>query len=151
MNERARIECVYRDEGPRMVRALLAYARSREIAEDSVAEAFAQVIRRGEDVHEVRAWVWRAAFRIARGEMAKKRHTAAPIEASYEMSDDAFAVFEALGKISPKQRAAIVLHHYADYSVRDVARMTDSTAPAVRVHLSVGRKRLRALLGDEDV
>ncbi len=145
------MEGVYREEGPRMVRALFAYARSHEVAEDAVAEAFAQVIRRGDEVRDIRAWVWRAAFRIANGELAERgRSLGEPMDNDYEMGTEALAVFEALGKIAPKQRAAIVLHHYADYPIRDVARIIGSTAPAVRVHLSVGRKRLRALLEDHD-
>ena len=43
-----RVERVYREQGSRMVRTLFAFARDRDIAEDAVAEAFAQVIRRGD-------------------------------------------------------------------------------------------------------
>jgi len=60
---------------------------------------------------------------------------------------------EALGRLSPKQRGAIVLHHYVGYSVKDAAEVLGSTSAAVRVHLSQGRKRLRTLLKegpDED-
>jgi DNA-directed RNA polymerase specialized sigma24 family protein len=36
------------------------------------------------------------------------------------------------------------------YSVKEIAAIVVSTAPAVRVHLSQGRKRLRALLEESE-
>lgn len=150
---RGRVERVYREQGPRMVRTLFAYARDMEIAEDAVAEAFAQVIRRGDAVHDVAAWVWRSSFRIANGELAERRRVR-PVDATpdwrSEMPDGAAEVFDALGRLSPKQRAAVLLHHYADLPVREVASLIGSTSAAVRVHLSTGRRRLRELLEDDD-
>jgi RNA polymerase sigma factor (sigma-70 family) len=52
----------------------------------------------------------------------------------------------ALAKVSPKQRAALVLNCYAGYSTKEIAAIIHSSAAAVRVHLSRGRKRLRELL-----
>jgi RNA polymerase sigma-70 factor (ECF subfamily) len=92
------------------------------------------------------------AFRIARGELAQRR-TAQQSEAvasSYELPEHADEVVRALAKLSPKQRAAVVLHHYAGYPVKEIAKMLDSTTAAVKVHLSQGRKRLRSLLDDGD-
>jgi DNA-directed RNA polymerase specialized sigma24 family protein len=48
------------------------------------------------------------------------------------------------------QRASVLLHHGYGYSVKDVARIMDSTTPAVKVHLSVGRRRLRVLLEEAE-
>jgi RNA polymerase sigma-70 factor (ECF subfamily) len=152
LTAQGRVERVYREDGPRMVRTLFAYARNEQVAEDAVAEAFAQVIRRGDAVHDVAAWVWRASFRIANGELVR-RHAVSPgrvPEGRYEMPDGAAEVFDALGRLSPKQRAAVLLHHYADLPVREVAALTGTTTAAVRVHLSAGRRRLRELLEDDD-
>lgn len=148
---RGRVERVYREQGPRMVRTLFAYARDMEIAEDAVAEAFAQVIRRGDAVHDIAAWVWRSSFRIANGELTDRRSRTGQVpEGRYEMGESAAEVFDALGRLSPNQRAAVLLHHYADLPVREVAASIGSTSAAVRVHLSVGRRRLRELLEDDD-
>jgi RNA polymerase sigma factor (sigma-70 family) len=148
---RERVERVYRQEGPRMVRALFAYARSREIAEDAVSEAFAQALRRGPAIQDVAAWAWRSSFRIADRELSARGRGSGdpPPEGSYEMSDAAIEVFEAIGRLSPKQRAAVLLHHYADRPVREIASMIGSSSAAVRVHLSAGRRRLRQLLEAE--
>ena len=58
---------------------------------------------------------------------------------------------KALANLSPKQRASIVLHHYAGYTTRETADIIGSTAGAVGMHLARGRSRLREALGDEDV
>jgi RNA polymerase sigma-70 factor, ECF subfamily len=57
----------------RLWRALLAYSGDAEVASDAAAEAYAQAIRRGSAINDIDAWVWRAAFRIARGELARRR------------------------------------------------------------------------------
>ena len=67
------LERVYREEGDRLWRAVLAFAGDPEVASDAVAEAFAQALRRGEAIRNPKRWVWRAAFRIAAGELAARR------------------------------------------------------------------------------
>ena len=46
---------------------------------------------------------------------------------------------------------AIVLRHVVDLEVSEIARRMGTAAPTVRVHLHRGRKRLRDLLGAEEV
>jgi RNA polymerase sigma-70 factor (ECF subfamily) len=145
------LEALYRREGGRLWRAVLMYAGDREVAGDSVAEAFAQALRRGDAIRDPRRWVWRAAFRIAAGELKWRRGRAVEVEGRYEQSDLPLILREALARLSPKQRAAVVLHHYAGYPVRDVARIVGSTPSAVGVHLHRARERLRRLLEDNDV
>jgi RNA polymerase sigma-70 factor (ECF subfamily) len=57
----------------------------------------------------------------------------------------------ALRKLSPNQRAAVVLRFEADLPVDEVARRMGIASPTVRVHLHRGRARLRELLGAEEV
>jgi RNA polymerase sigma factor (sigma-70 family) len=144
------LERLYRDRGERLWRAVLAFAGDPDVASDAVSEAFAQALRRGEAIRDPEAWVWRAAFRIAAGELADRRRrasTTAPVDrASYEIPGPADELIRALAHLSPKQRACVVLHHYAGYPVKEIAAIVGSTAAAVRVHLSQGRKRLRAEL-----
>jgi hypothetical protein len=70
VGDQDRVEAVYRSIHPRLWRSLLAYTRDAELASDAEAEAFAQVLRRGDAVDDVEAWVWRSAFRIASGLLA---------------------------------------------------------------------------------
>jgi RNA polymerase sigma-70 factor, ECF subfamily len=145
------VEILFRKDGVRLWRALLAFAGDREVASDAVAEAFAQVLGRGDAVRTPERWVWRAAFKIARGELKERgRRQTLPNDQSYDMSDSPTDLLVALGKLSPKQRAATILHFYAGYSTKEVAEILGSSAATVRVHLSQGRKRLRSLLEDDD-
>jgi len=145
------LEQVYREQSARLWRALVAYTGDRGIADDALAEAFAQVIGRGGAVRTPERWVWIAAFRIAAGELKAQaerptRHEPpAPAETS-----EAVELLDALMRLPPKQRAALVLHYYGGYKSREIAPIVGSTAATVRVHLSAGRKRLRALLEVDD-
>jgi RNA polymerase sigma-70 factor (ECF subfamily) len=67
-------------------------------------------------------------------------------EVSYAMEEPARELVQALSRLSPKQRAAVVLHHAAGYPLKDVAAILGSTVGAVKVHLLRGRRRLRELL-----
>src|SRR5207244_3656852 len=64
---------LYRHEAARLWRAVFAYAQGRAITDDAVAEAFAQCLRRGSEVRDPRAWIWRASFRMAAGELKARR------------------------------------------------------------------------------
>jgi RNA polymerase sigma-70 factor (ECF subfamily) len=151
-NHATALERVYRAEGDRLWRAVFAYARDASIADDAVAEAFAQALRRGEQLRDPAKWVWSVSFRIARGQLAERSRSTDPMEdESYELAEPAVDMLAALGRLSPKQRACVVLHHYAGYHVKEIASMIGSTTAAVKVHLSQGRKRLRSVLEEADV
>jgi RNA polymerase sigma-70 factor (ECF subfamily) len=146
-----RIERLYRERGDRIWRGLLAFSGDPEVASDAVAEAFAQVLRRGEEVRDPERWIWRAAFRIAAGELKERRKSdVLGVAGSYEMVEPTRDLIVALRALSERQRAAVVLHDAAGYSAREVAKIVGSTEAAVRVHLMRGRRRLRELLKDED-
>jgi RNA polymerase sigma-70 factor (ECF subfamily) len=145
------LERLYRDQGARMWHAILAFAGDPEVASDAVAEAFAQALRRGEAIRDAERWIWRTVFRVAAGEL-KRRSRSVPVtvERTYEMEEPARELVAALGKLSTKQRASVVLHHAAGYPVREVASILGSTPAAVKVHLMRGRRRLRELLEKTD-
>ena len=145
------VEGVYREHGEHLWRSLLLYSGDPDVASDAVAEAFAQAIRRGSDVHVPLAWITRAAYRIAAGELkARRQHVYPIIQSSYEMPEPAWMLAAALAELSPKQRAAAVLHFRDGYTLSETAEIIGSTTAAVGVHLNRARKRLRNLLGDDD-
>jgi RNA polymerase sigma-70 factor, ECF subfamily len=145
----ADVEALYRKEADRLWRALLGFTRDPEVASDAMAEAFAQLLGRLEAVRSPDRWLWRAAFRIASGEMKRMRQREPLVDQVYEVPETARNLLEALGSLSAKQRGAVVLHHYGGYSVREVAEILGSTPSAVKVHLFRGRRRLRELLRGE--
>lgn len=143
-----RVATLFEEESPKMWRSLLLNTGDPEVANDAVAEAFAQLIGRGDAVRDPRAWVWRAALRIGDGMGAARRPLQGdPLEA-YELEEPVVDLVRALRQLSPMQRGAIVLHHLADMSVAETAAALGSTRSAVTVHLHRGRKRLREILED---
>jgi len=147
------VEQVWREHGARLWRSLVAYTGDPEVASDAMAEAFAQALGRGDAVHDHAAWIWRASFKIAAGELARRRRSAtigpAP-SGSETLPEPVVDLVTALRTLSPQQRGATVLHDYADLPTREVARILGCTPATVRVHLLQARRRLRSLLEDDD-
>lgn len=146
------VEALYRRDGARLERALVGSFGSRELAQDATAEAFAQLLRRGGDVQRPERWVWTAAFAIARGlaaEGADRSDRVVPDSPARSGERD-LDVLQALRALSPMQRQAVVLHHYAGFDLRTIAEITGSTVGALKVHLLRGRQRMRTQLGARD-
>jgi RNA polymerase sigma-70 factor (ECF subfamily) len=151
VDQGVRFERVYREHGDRLWRGLVLYARDPEVASDALAEAFAQAIRRGDEILDPIAWITRAAYRIAAGELQRRRASDHLIQdPGYEMPEPAAELATALAALSPKQRAAAILHLRDGYTLAEVAQLIGSTPSAVGVHVHRARRRLRDLLGDDD-
>jgi RNA polymerase sigma-70 factor, ECF subfamily len=145
------LERLWRDEGQRLWRAVFAFSHDRAVTDDAVAEAFAQCLRRGVAVRDPHAWIWRAAFRLAAGELkARRRSTPLAIEPVDVADEPPERLLAALAELAPRQRAALVLRYYTGYDQREIARIIGTSYPTVRVHLSRGRRRLRELLEEAD-
>jgi len=143
------IEALYRKDGDRLWWAVLAWAGDSEVANDAVAEAYAQALRRGAELRDPAAWIWRVAFRQAAAELQRRRRTEPLAEGTYEMPEPA-DLFAALARLSDRQRAAVVLHHYAGYRLHEIAEILGTQKATVGVHLTRGRRRLREILEEED-
>jgi RNA polymerase sigma-70 factor, ECF subfamily len=139
---------IWRETGPALWRAILAFSGGRrDVADDAVAEAFARAIERGQAVRDPKAYLYRIAFRIAATDL---RGPAGPLEDHAILDPEPLVdLLEAMRKLTPAQRAAVYLYYRADMSVREIARVLDTTGPAVRVNLMRGRRRLAELLGEE--
>jgi RNA polymerase sigma-70 factor, ECF subfamily len=147
-----RLERVYREQGDRLWRAVLLASGSREVADDAVAEAFAQALRRGRDLRDPAAWVWRVAFRLAAGELKERgrRMEMFGEEVGVGMPDPFVDLWRALARLPLKQRASVVLADYAGWSHHEIAKALGSSVSAVGVHVHRARTRLRDLLEDDD-
>jgi RNA polymerase sigma-70 factor, ECF subfamily len=145
------LRSVFEAEHGRLWRSLLAQTGDPEIASDSAAEAFAQAVGRGNALHDPAAWVWRAAFRIAAGQIAARgpgTEAAPGIVASNDtFPDDVIALLDALARLDAADRRVVVLSLVGGFSASEVGRIIDSSPGAVRVRLHRARKRLRVVLG----
>jgi RNA polymerase sigma factor (sigma-70 family) len=145
------LEQLYLEDGSRLWRALVAFSGDREVASDAVAEAFAQALGRENVLRDPQRWVWRAAFRIAAGELKDRRRFQTQVfDPGYEMAEPPARLLASLARLSPNQRAALVLHYYVGYPTKEIAGILGSSAATVRVHLSQGRRRLRRILEEHD-
>jgi RNA polymerase sigma factor (sigma-70 family) len=146
------IEALYRADADRLWRAVHAFAGDGEIASDAVAEAYAQLLRRGAAVRDPAAWVWRVAFQISRGALKMRRLDSGVASPGADYAD-AYAdhdLLTAVRQLPEGQRATVILFYYADLPIREIADRLGTNSLAVRANLSRGRRRLRELLGDRD-
>lgn len=143
------VERLYREQGRRLYAAVLTYARDREIADDAVSEAFAQLLHREREVRDPQAWVWSAAFKIAAGELKRRRGTVADIPESVHLDELADTeVLDAVAQLPQRQREAVLLFYYADRPVREAAEILGMSSSTFRVHLTRARRHLTRTLGD---
>lgn len=145
------LAAIYRDDGPGLWRTIYTFTGGRyAMTEDVVAEAFARALTYDGRIQDPVAWLYRVAFRLAQQELKDDRRRGQQVDAAappYELT----GLIDALRKLSANQRAAIVLHHEADLPIDEVARRMGVASPTVRVHIHRGRKRLREILGSEEV
>lgn len=121
------------------------------MADDAVAEAFAQALARGDELRDPLAWIWRAAFRIAAGELkARSMIGELDVDPADTAPEPVADLIRALRALTPHQRAAVVLADYAGYSHREIAEILGSSVSAVGVHVHRARRRLRRLLEVDD-
>jgi DNA-directed RNA polymerase specialized sigma24 family protein len=128
------VESVYRQDGDRLWRALYAFAGNEEVASDAVAEAFAQALRRGSAIRDVRSWVWRSAFRLAAGDLKRQSNLSrAP------MPEGAFH------DVHPDEQLLVALRGHRS-SARSSCCITTSTAPCGRLLVAPASTRLPSAL-----
>jgi RNA polymerase sigma-70 factor (ECF subfamily) len=148
-------EQVFRDAAPALWKTIYAFAAGRRaVADDAVAEAFARGLEHADQIRDPVPWLYRTAFRIAAADLRReRRERELEPEADQAAASAAglAALVPALRQLSPAQRGAVVMHYEADLPVREVASRMGTSAAAVRVHLFRGRRRLRELLGDDEV
>jgi RNA polymerase sigma-70 factor (ECF subfamily) len=134
---------------------LAASAGRRDVADDITAEAFSQYLEHRDTVRDPLAYMFRVAYRLLAKELAREKrqlpHRSERERAAREQSVLSPTLTEALLGISVEQRFAVVLHYFLDYRVSEVARVTGSSVPAVKVRLHRARKQLREVLQESEV
>jgi RNA polymerase sigma-70 factor (ECF subfamily) len=126
-------------------------------AEDCAQEAYTRAWPRWSRLlayEDPSGWVRQVAIRLAisrwrrtRTALAFLRRTRVPENAAGP-DENAVALAVALNRIEAKQRRAIVLHHLADLSVAEVARLENCPEGTVKARLARGRAALAPLLDD---
>jgi RNA polymerase sigma-70 factor (ECF subfamily) len=163
------LEALVRKYQVQAVRTAFLITHDRALAEDVVQEAFVRAYERIEQFDTGRSfgpWFLRsvvndaikAASRRERWVSPEGSDGAKPVLADVladpnpgpaalvEAADIRRAVWEALGRLPPTQRAAIVLRYYLGLSEAEMARELACPPGTVKWRLHAARKRLRTLL-----
>lgn len=131
-------------------------------AEDAVQAAIEQAWRRRGSLHDparLRAWldriVVREAIRLNRRPWWRREREAEGVQARLirdpraDVGPDRVALKAAFASISIEQRAAIVLHLHAGYSVVETAELMGASVETTRSRLRLARARLRRELAED--
>jgi RNA polymerase sigma-70 factor (ECF subfamily) len=70
------------------------------------------------------------------------------VEEQIESMEFQNQIWDAMQKLSPRQRAVIVQRYFLDMSEKEMAEAAGSALGTVKWMLNAARKRLRGLLGD---
>nr|WP_238350653.1 SigE family RNA polymerase sigma factor [Kribbella shirazensis] len=126
-------------------------------ASDLVQEALTRVFGRrrvGEDIDQLEAYVRRAMLNQyvdSRRRLKRWNATRHLLVDPPHHDDDQLAVADdvrrALGTLSPRQRACVVLRYYEDLTVTEVADELGCAEGTVKRHLSDARAKLAVQLG----
>jgi RNA polymerase sigma-70 factor (ECF subfamily) len=142
----------------RMARLVL---RDQALAEDAVQETFLRAWQRIGTLRDEDPGPW--LTRIAMNESIssyRRRHrfqalaerfgrlgsTKAPVSSEARLD-----LGQALGRLTPDQRAAIALHYYRDLSVEDAAAILRIPVDTLKSRLKTALRRLRDLTGSEEL
>jgi RNA polymerase sigma factor (sigma-70 family) len=138
------------DEYAESVMAVLRGAVGRDGAEDCFQETFLAALRaypKVEDDSNLRGWVLRIAQRKAidhhRANGRQPIPLAEPPEVAVLDPEPSAGVWEAVGALPPKQRAAVTLRYASDLPHSEIAAALGCSPEAARRSLHEGLKRLR--------
>lgn len=141
----------------RLVGQLYAMTGNHAEAQDVVQEAFIRAWihrRRLERRGSPEAWVRSAAWRIAVSRWHRARlgrvltHAHPQAEITNGPTPDRVALIDALGKVQPEQRRALVLYYLCDLSVAQIAAETGTPTGTVKARLARGRAALALHIRD---
>jgi DNA-directed RNA polymerase specialized sigma24 family protein len=120
------LEDAYRELAPDLWRAVCVYAGGvREVADEAVAEAFAEAGGEIGRIRDLKPWLYAVAFRIARKEL-KARRGLTQISDSVAVTarsagpgpdaDHVVDLMRELRRLTPNQRGALILRDAYGYS-----------------------------------
>jgi RNA polymerase sigma factor (sigma-70 family) len=149
---------------PRLLRHAWRVLGDIETARDAVQEGWVEILRglgRLDDVAAFPAWAYRIVTR-----RCQRRFRAEVLDYTDEVPDSAAAtvsgqasgeiaaemgnVLAAMARLPNAQRAALALFHAEDLSVAEIAVALDVPPGTVKTRLMHARRKLRALLGEDD-
>ncbi len=145
-------ESFFEEQKERLLRILSVITGSRAEAEDLAQEAFTRVFERWETVaamDEPAGYLHRTAMNLFRNQYRRARLALGravglrPDQDVFKPVDDRDAAAQALGALTPRQRAALVLTEALGYSGEEAGRLLDIKASTVWALTHQARAALR--------
>jgi len=159
VSDARRFEEFFEAESWTLYRRLCLVTGNRHEAEEVMQDAFISVLEHWDRISAMEnptGYLYRTAFHVVhkRSRRAARalRHVvhARPDVDEFAAADDRQIVLRALGKLSRRQRVAVVLTELLGYSSEEAAGIMASRAVTVRVLASQGRAAMRRMLEDRD-
>jgi RNA polymerase sigma-70 factor (ECF subfamily) len=123
---------------------------AEDLAQETLARAFVTLAQLGAEPPNVQAWLFRVASNLWIDQMRRAGRPFGSLGHGPEaqVSADPQEVREAAGtliaRLSPQERAALVLKDVFDYSLEEIAEVLVTTPGAIKAALHRGRGRLQA-------
>jgi RNA polymerase sigma factor (sigma-70 family) len=144
-------DAVYRAERPRLVRLAYLVVHSQPVAEELVHDAFLRFHDRFDEVEHPPAFLRTVVVRLCISWLRRRateedrlHRLAASGPASHPPPDGQDpALWEAVGRLRPDRRAALVLRFYADLDYAAIAEHLGCAAATARSHVHRGLADLR--------
>jgi RNA polymerase sigma-70 factor, ECF subfamily len=159
VSEASRFEEFFEAESWTLFRRLCLVTGNRQEAEEVMQDAFISVLERWDRVSAMEnptGYLYRTAFHVVHKRSRRAARALRDIGLmrqevdEFAAADDREIVRAALGKLTRRQRAAIVLTELLGYSSEEAAGIMGTRAVTVRVLASQGRAAMRRILGERD-
>jgi RNA polymerase sigma-70 factor (ECF subfamily) len=138
-----------------LMRIALNRVNSVAEAEDVVQGTYERLMRRQprfESREHEKAWLIRTIIRVCIDEMRKvARRPSVPLneEIAEAYSEESFELLETVRTLPEKDRDAVYLFYYENYSTAEIARILGEREGTTRSRLSRARKALRTIMKGE--
>ncbi|MGB9372530.1 MAG: sigma-70 family RNA polymerase sigma factor [Jiangellales bacterium] len=145
-----------------VVQAVFFILQDQGQAEEIAQDAFMQLLRhwgKVRDYEQPAAWVRRVALRLAVKSAQRERRINQALsrtrpEPSVDVSTQVAqhsAVFAAIGRLTPKERAVVVLFYFEDRPTAEIAQLLDCSENAAAIRLHRARQRMAELMQEVNV
>jgi RNA polymerase sigma factor (sigma-70 family) len=141
-----------RREHPRLVGMLGLYCGDRDVAEDLAQETLIRLCRDWRKVRKLDAperWIHRVAINLAHSHYRRRsvEKRAFVVLGSRAVTETAASSdiesLELLKELPHKQRAALILHHYLDLTMREVSEVMDIPEGTVKTLIHRATRSIR--------
>jgi len=145
---------LYRAEYAGMVRLAYLLVRDREVAVEVTHDAFARVLERWDRLERPGAYLRTSVVNASRDALRRRifrrsrSHVAGLVEVTSPARDDYLA--DALARLAPKRRAAIVLRYYLDLPEAEIADTLGVRPGTVKSLLHRGLADLRSAFAESN-